>query len=185
MTTKSAIESILLITGEPVTAERLQKILKKSEAEIEAALTEIEADYRERGIRLSAAHGNYQFVTAPENSGVIEELVKSEFTESLSKAALDTLSVIAYKGPMTRSQVEYIRGVNSSFTIRNLLLRGLVERIENPKDARSYLYRVSLDFLHYLGLEKVSDLPEWEPYHKSSIPGPDERPNEAPDHESQ
>jgi segregation and condensation protein B len=169
MDPKFVIESILLVSGEPVSEARLTKILKAKPEKVRAALSELGKDYETRGIRLSEANGDWQLVTAPENSSVIEDLIKSEFSEELSKAALETLSVIAYKGPLTRAEIEYIRGVNSSFTVRNLLLRGLVERVDNPKDARSYLYRVTLDFLHHIGLSRREELPEWEAYHATPI----------------
>lgn len=165
MDVASQLESLLLLSGEPIAAQRLAKVLKRPVAEVEAALKGLEAYYKERGIRLISAHGAWQFGTSPENAGVVEDFVKSEFSEELSKAALETLSVIAYKGPLMRAQIEYIRGVNSSFSIRNLMLRGLVFRIDNPKDARSYLYRVSIDFLKHLGLTSVEELPEWREFH--------------------
>lgn len=177
MTLKSAIESILFISGEPFEVSRLAKIMKNKPEAVREALTALEEEYAVRGIRLSNLHDRWQFTTAPENAGVIEDLVKSEFSEELSKAALETLSVIAYKGPLTRAEIEYVRGVNSSFTIRNLMLRGLVERIDNPNDARSYLYRITLDFLHHLGLSKIEELPEWEEFRKTSITLPDSQQN--------
>ena len=69
--------------------------------------------------------------------------------------------IIAYKGPLARIEIDYIRGVNSAFVLRNLTMRGLVERIENPKDARSWLYRVSFEFLKYLGLRSIEELPHY------------------------
>lgn len=169
MSLAGQVESILLLSGEPITTDRLVKVLKKSKKEVEDALEEISAYYEVRGIRLISLNGSWQFGTAPENAPIIEDFVKSEFSEELSKAALETLSVIAYKGPLTRAQIEYIRGVNSSFSIRNLMLRGLVERIDNPKDARSYLYRVSIDFLKHLGLTAIEELPEWKEFHEKDM----------------
>ena len=82
---------------------------------------------------------------------------------------METIAIIAYKGPLTRLDIEYVRGVNSSFIIRNLLMRGLVERVENPKDARSYLYKVSFDFLKHLGVTGIEDLPQYQEFKKSRI----------------
>lgn len=158
MDLKSKIESLLFITGEPVSVKRLAKFLNSPEKEIESVLDELRKDYEKRGVVIMKKEDEYQFGTHPQNAKLVEELVKSELSEELTKASLETLTIIAYKGPMTRAEVEFLRGVNSSFIMRNLLLRGLVERIENPKDARSYLYKVSFDFLKYLGLTSVEEL---------------------------
>jgi segregation and condensation protein B len=100
--------------------------------------------------------------TKPEHAAYIEALTKSTLAESLSKAALEVLSIIAYRSPVTRSEVDAIRGVNCSFTLRNLLLRGLIEREGNPDDSRGYIYRPAFRFLEVLGLSKAADLPDFE-----------------------
>ncbi|OHA01110.1 MAG: SMC-Scp complex subunit ScpB [Candidatus Sungbacteria bacterium RIFCSPLOWO2_02_FULL_48_13b] len=171
---KAKIESILLIVGsEGVSLKRLREILGQDESAIRQTLSELAQDYGSHGIRILQKGDEWQFGTAPEENKTVEDLIKSEFAESLSRASLEVLATIAYKGPITRAEVEHIRGVNSSFSIRSLLLRGLVERIENPKDARSYLYKISFDFLKHLGIEKVENLPEWDEYHKTAIAVPD------------
>lgn len=159
MELKSKIESILFATGSSVSLAKLEKVLGVSSHEISSALNELAEDYKNRGLVIIRKEDEFQFGTNPENSALIEKLVKSEFTEELTRAALETLTIVAYKGPLTRAEIEFIRGVNSSFTVRNLLLRGLVERIENPKDARSYLYKISFDFLKYMGLKSIEELP--------------------------
>lgn len=185
-TLASRIESILFLSGSPVTVQHLEKVLKAKRSAIEAALHDLADHYRERGIVI-VRHGDaWQFGTAPENAAVLEELAKSEFTDELSKAALETLAVIAYKGPLTRVEIDYIRGVNSSFSIRNLLLRGLVERNDNPKDSRSYLYQISMDLLRHLGLRAREELPQWEEFRASlaKLPEDESSPdtiNESPE----
>ena len=82
--------------------------------------------------------------------------------ESLSKAALEVLAVIAYRGPIARAEIEAVRGVNCSVTVRNLLMRGLIDRYENADDSRGYLYSVSFPFLRELGLSSVAELPDYE-----------------------
>ena len=168
MNLRSKIESILFVTGEPVSLKKLEKVLGASPNEISSALNELAADYKNRGLVILKKEDEFQFGTNAENSGLIEKLVKSEFTEDLTRAALETLTIVAYKGPLTRSEIEFIRGVNSSFIVRNLLLRGLIERIENPKDARSYLYKISFDFLKYMGIMSVEELPGYEELRKKS-----------------
>lgn len=162
MELKSKIESILFVSGEPVSLKRLISVLGASEDEIRNAVAGLKEEYKIRGLAIMEKDGEWQMGTNPVNAELIEKLIKSDFTEDLTRAALETLTIIAYKGPMTRSEVEFVRGVNSSFTVRNLLMRGLVERIENPKDARSYLYKISFDFLKHLGISSVSEIPSYE-----------------------
>jgi segregation and condensation protein B len=104
--------------------------------------------------------------TSKELSPLIEKLTKDELTRDLGKAGLETLSIVLYQGPLARADIDYIRGVNSQFILRALLIRGLVERIDNPKDARSYLYKPTLDLLSHLGVSKIADLPEYEQVRK-------------------
>ena len=95
---------------------------------------------------------------------ISEKLAKEEFKEDLTPAALETLSVVAYLGPMPRSMIDYVRGVNSSFMLRNLLMRGLVERTLSEKRKNVYEYRVSFDFLKHMGIGTIGELPEYEKY---------------------
>jgi len=162
MDTKSVIESILFISGEPMTFQKLSKLTGKKVPEIENIIFELSLDCKKRGIRIVREKDRVQFVSAPENSEYVEKFIKSELREDLSKASLETLAIVAYRGPVTRVGIDWIRGVNSSFILRNLMVRGLLERISNPKDSRSYLYKISLDFLKSLGLEKIEDLPSYD-----------------------
>ena len=170
MNLKSQIESVLFLAGEGMNLRRLEKLLGAKKAAIESAIRELMNDYHERGIRLIEKDSEWQFGTAPENSEITATVVKSEFSEELSRASLEVLAIIAYKGPLARAQIEHIRGVNSSYSVRSLLLRGLIERIDNPKDARSYLYRISFDFLKYLGIENRESLPQWKSISEAPVP---------------
>ena len=169
MKLKHILESILFIQGEPISIERLSKLVKEKRAAVEEALNELRADLGERGIVLLGKDGEFELGTNPGNKEWVEKFIKSEFTEDLTRASLETLSIIAYKGPLTRAEVEYIRGVNSSFILRNLLMRGLVGRKENPKDARSFIYEISFDFLKYFGLTRPEELPQFEELSKKEI----------------
>lgn len=169
MNLKAIIETILFVHGEPIGIEKLSVISKSSEKEVEAALGEFRDDYKERGLVLLEKDGEYQLGSNPANASYIADLVKSEFSEELSRAGLETIAIVAYKGPLTRAEIEYVRGVNSSFTLRNLLIRGLVERIENPKDARSYLYKISFDFLKHMGVTSPVDLPGYAEFKQQKI----------------
>lgn len=161
---KSIIESILFVGGEPLAVSRICKITKQEEDEVKKVLDELAKEYSEskRGIEIIRKEDKVQMASNPENAEFVEGLVKSELQESLSKATLEVLSVVAYRGPIARAGIEEIRGVNSSFILRNLLMRGLIERVDNPKDSRSYLYKISFDFMKKLGIGDIKELPDFE-----------------------
>jgi segregation and condensation protein B len=161
---KSAIESILFVSGEPVKISRIAKITGAPKPEVENAimLLQGECSANGRGMIIIKKEDEVQLATNPENASLVDELVKSEIQENLSKAALEVVSIVAYRGPISRMDVEAIRGVNCSFTLRSLLMRGLLERIDNPADNRSYLYKISFDFLKKLGIESIEKLPDFE-----------------------
>lgn len=169
MNLKSIIETILFVRADPTDVKTFTRITKHSVKEVRAALGELASEYAERGIVVLEKDDSWQFGSNPINAPYVENLTKSEFAQELSRSALETLAVIAYKGPVSRVEVEYLRGVNSSFTIRNLLMRGLVERVENPQDARSYLYRVTFDFLKHFGLTAMDQMPRFEDFKKQKI----------------
>jgi segregation and condensation protein B len=160
---KSAVESLLFVSGEPVKITRLAKICNVGKNEIEEALEVMGKDYDEqkRGLRIIRKADSVQLGTTPENADLVGQLVRGEINADLSKPALETLSIIAYRGPITRVQIEAIRGVNCSYVLRSLLMRALVERRETA-DIRGYLYEISFDFLRTLGIQNVKELPEWE-----------------------
>lgn len=156
------IEALLFVAGEGLSVTRLASILKKKEAEIEKAIEALETHLNEfHSLSVLKDGGHRALVTSNEISKVVEDFAKEEFTEELTRAGLETLAIIAYKGPIKRSEIDYIRGVNSSFMVRNLLMRGLLERVRDQRDARAYFYRVSADFLKFLGVSSRSELPEY------------------------
>lgn len=170
MNAKSAIESILFIHGEPLTVSRIAKVISASPAAVKAALGELASERRECGIVLIENDGEWQLATNPANRVVVEKLISGERSGDLSRAALEVLAVIAYKSPISRAGIEHIRGVDSSFTLRNLLIRGLVSREEHPTDRRSYRYRISTDFLKHLGLSRPSELPDYDALRQAPLP---------------
>lgn len=161
---KSIIESILFVSGEPVSVGKISKITGSPVPDVENAIMVLQGEYadKKRGLVILRKEQEAQMATDPENAGILDQLVKSEIQENLSRAGLEVLSIIAYRGPISRVEVEAIRGVNCSFTVRSLMMRGLLERIENPKDNRGYLYKISFDFLKKLGLDSVEKLPDYE-----------------------
>lgn len=162
--TLSALESLLFIQGEPLSVDRLVLVLEISEEEVMRGLEGLVKKYNtpESGLSLVRKDDMVQLVTRSENAEYVERFTKSTLQESLSKATLEVLAVIAYRGPIARAEIEAIRGVNCSITLRNLLMRSLIERKENEMDARGYLYSISFQFLKSLGLRSVMDLPEYE-----------------------
>jgi segregation and condensation protein B len=156
------IEALLFVSGEGLTVPRLASILKKKDEEIETAITELEAHLNDgHSISILKDGDHRALVTSNDVSKTVEDFAKEEFSEELTRAGMETLAIIAYKGPVKRSEIDYIRGVNSSFMVRNLLMRGLLERVKDAKDTRSYYYRVSTDFLKFLGVASRSELPEY------------------------
>lgn len=161
MNLESQIEAILYWKGEVLTIKELSKIFGKTEQEIIDALAELDLSLKNRGIRLINNGDKVALGTAPEVGKLIEALTKEEITKDLGKAGLETLSIILYRGPITRKEIDYIRGVNSAFIIRNLSIRGLVEKISDPKNLRSFLYKPTIDLFALLGIENLEKLPEY------------------------
>jgi segregation and condensation protein B len=155
------IEALLFWKAEPVSIKKLAELLKIDQKEIGVGLDELEAKLKGSGLTLVRDENDVMLGTAKEYSSLIEEITKEEIGRDLGKAGLETLSIILYQGPISRSEIDYIRGVNSQFIIRNLLVRGLIDRVENPGDARIFLYKPTLALLSHLGVGKVTDLPEY------------------------
>ncbi|MCX6703400.1 MAG: SMC-Scp complex subunit ScpB [Candidatus Zambryskibacteria bacterium] len=156
------IESILFYKNEPVSATELSEWLEVSLDEVMLGIESLKQSLLGRGVVLLENRGEYSLATAPLSAGLIEKIVKDELSKDLSTASLETLAVVIYKGPVTRKEIEYIRGVNVSFSLRNLLLRGLIEKVSSKLDERIFLYTPSIDALKYLGVTSVKELPGYE-----------------------
>lgn len=170
---KAAIEALLFIYGEPMPIQKMVQMVGADKENILEALFKVQEEMKSqgRGLRLVVSGDAAQLVTAPEFALLLQEIVKDEFSETLTPAALETLSIVAYRGPLTRAEIDYIRGVNSTFILRALLMRGMIERHENPKRPNSYIYRISFDMMRILGLERVEHLPEYEKFHTLDLSG--------------
>ena len=162
----SKLEALLFIYGEPIEVKKLVKILGLKDSDIKDGLILLEEELKKenRGLMLVQDKNKVQLATKPEFSKILADISKQEFTEELTPASLETLSIVSYAGPITRADLEFIRGVNSSFTLRALLMRGLVERETDPKRSNAYLYRVSFELLRHLGVSKNEALPEYQKY---------------------
>jgi len=161
---KSGLESLLFVSGEPISFGKLSKVTGEKENVLKEQAEELMMDYRNRqgGMRIIIQDEKVQMVTSGEGADLVEKLLKIDIEGDLSRSALETISIIAYRGPISRAEVDEIRGVNTSFTLRQLSIRGLIEKIDNPSDARAYLYKISFDFLRHLGIEKIEDLPRYQ-----------------------
>lgn len=156
------IEALLFVSGEGMAISKLSEILDKKDVEIENSVVILKEHLeKEHHISILRDGDKISLVTSPIVSKIVDDFAKEEFSGELTKAGLETLAVIAYKAPIKRSEIDYIRGVNSSFMLRNLLIRGLIERVRDQKDTRSYVYRISADFLKFLGITSISDLPDY------------------------
>lgn len=159
----ATLEALLFVAAEPVSAAQLAAALDFPVAEVERGLESLQHLLQERGLRLQCHAGRYQLTTAPELAEVIERFLGLEATSRLSRAALETLAIIAYQQPVTRPYIESIRGVNSDGVIKSLLAKGLIQevgRAEGP--GRPLLYGTTADFLRHFGLNSLSDLPPLE-----------------------
>jgi segregation and condensation protein B len=155
------IESVLFFKAEPVSLGELQKMLGVSAGELTDGLRSLEHALAGRGVRLMRNNDMVMLATAPDMADVITKLIQEDLQKDLGKAGTETLTIVLYRGPVTRSQVDYIRGVNSTYILRHLLVRGLIEKTPNPKDSRSYLYQPTFELLQNLGLARIEDLPEY------------------------
>jgi segregation and condensation protein B len=162
ITLESKLEALLFWKGEPFAKKKIEVALGCNKSELDEALKALETTLSKRGLRIVSNDDELEMRTAPETSSFIEKLTKEELMRDLGKAGLETLSIILYKGPIKRSEIDYIRGVNSSFIIRNLLIRGLIERLSEKEGAgRGYSYKATIDLLSHLGIAKIEDLPEY------------------------
>mgnify|MGYP001566952425 FL=1 len=161
MTLESKLESILFFKAEPVGIKRLAEILGVDKKKVEEALVALEKSLTGRGVALIRSGGEVELRAAPEASGILEKLTREELSRDLGKAGAETLAVVLYRGQATRREIDWIRGVNSAFTLRELAARGLIARKTNPKDARGFVYEPTVELLAHLGVARVEDLPDY------------------------
>ena len=162
MELKSLLESLLFVADRPVTVESLVTSLDVAVDEVESALQVLDSEYQERGIRLQRKGDRLQLVSAPEAGSHIERFLGLEISGRLSTAALETLSIVAYRQPVTRTQVDVIRGVNSDSVLRSLVRRGLLEEVGRAETVgHPILYGTTFEFLLQFGLQGLDDLPDW------------------------
>lgn len=160
----AALEAVLFVYGEPISFSKLASIIGVSAQDIEVMVEKFSKllEQQERGLAVILHKDSVTLATKPQFSFLLEELVKEDLKEDLTSAASETLALIAYFGPVPRSHIDFVRGVNSSFMLRNLLMRGLIERKTGKGNA--YEYEISSEFLKHMGVGSVEELPEYERY---------------------
>ncbi len=159
---ESQIEALLFWKAETLSIKKIASILEKDIDEVKEGIKKLRESLNGRGLTLIEWEDDVTLGTAKEVSELIEKLNKEELSKDLGKAGLETISIILYQGPISRADIDYIRGVNSQFILRNLLIRGLIERVDNPQDQRSFLYKPTLELMSYLGISRIQDIPEFE-----------------------
>ena len=166
MNLKSQIESLLFLSPKPVAVKKLAEVTGGKKEEIKTILEGLKKEYDERGGGVSVIdhQGSYQMSTSAENSEMVRNFLKDEQLGELTKPGLETLTIIAYRGPLTKAELEQIRGVNCGLILRNLMMRGLVKEVEDPANLLP-TYEVTMDYLRHLGLNNLQDLPDYDKLH--------------------
>lgn len=164
---ETKIEALLFFKAEPLSLKKLEEVLKVPKTEILEALESLKNNLTNRGIVLMEKDEEFTIAVSPVYSEMIDEIQKEELNRDLSKASLETLSIILYKNGASRSEIDFIRGVNSSFTLRALLVRGLIEKVASTEDNRRYIYKPTFDLLSFMGVSNISELPGWEELNKA------------------
>jgi segregation and condensation protein B len=160
---QALIESLLFVADRTVTVQELATTLEVGQDEIEEALENLATTYQDRGIRLQRKGDRLQLVSPPEAGPTIERFLGLENSGKLSPAALETIAIVAYRQPITRIQVDAIRGVNSDSVLRALVRRGLLEQVGRAETVgHPILYGITFSFLEQFGLESLKSLPRWE-----------------------
>ena len=158
--TAQHIEAVLFTLGKPVSHKELSQMLAVSGEELQAGLAFLA---ERKGVALVVVDDGHllELRASGEASETIERIRKEELSREVGRAGQETLAAILYKGPLSRSEIDFIRGVNSSQILRSLAMRGLVRRMENPKDARAFLYEPTTELLASLGITRLGDLPDY------------------------
>lgn len=162
LTMRSALEGLLFVADAPVEAAQLARVVNAPIEVVESYLRGLDEEYRtkERGLRVAERSGRFQMVTTPAAAQLIETFLNLDMTTKLSAPALETLAIVAYRQPVTRAQVEAVRGVDCSGILRSLLQRGLIEEVDRlDAPGRPVLYGVTDLFMHHFGLTSLQELP--------------------------
>jgi segregation and condensation protein B len=168
MSIKNKIESLLFISAKPIAIKQLADLIKAEEGEIKQAGEELMADYKQehRGVQIIKNGNKLQMVSSPDYATLIQEFIQEETAGELSRPSLEALTIIAYRGPISKGDLDRIRGVNCALILRNLLIRGLIEA---KTDKSETFYNVTFDFIRFLGINDINELPDFERLHQNEI----------------
>lgn len=160
-TIKATLEALLYISPHALSLKKLCEYADSSTQDAKVALQELMEEYKHHaGLQLNRVGDTFQLSTTPAAARAVEKYLEEEEKKELTKPSLETLTIIAYRGPVAKAEIELIRGVNCSMIVRNLLIRGLIEEDYDPALAITR-YKVTFDFLHYLGLREPQELPDF------------------------
>lgn len=156
-----SLEALLFAEGGALSYKDIAKLLECSEEDVRGYVAELESALTGRGVSLVYTGTEVELRTSPEAADVIKKLRESELSRDLGKASLETLAIILYRGSALRTEIDWVRGVNSGAALRALSLRGLIERKEDATDKRRARFTATVDALAHLGVSKVEDLPRY------------------------
>lgn len=164
----SQLESILFVASKPLSLKQCVAVLHTSEELFYEALEILKQKYNTEnsGIIILENNSEWQIVSNPINREITEQFIKTELSPELTRPQLETLTVISYCGPISRAELEQIRGVNCSIILRNLLIRGLIKEIDGNSNELLPYYEVTMDYIRHLGIESVQSLPDYEKLHQ-------------------
>lgn len=168
MNLKQTIEALLFVSDRPLTKKELAKLTKSKLEEVEIALNELKDDGEKnnRGIVILEQDDKIQFATSSETSAKVKEFLDFEVKEEITPAALETLSIISYRGPIKKEELDEIRGVNCTIILRHLMVKGLIE--EKKEDGKIF-YNITFDLMRYLGIKNQKELPSYDKFHNLEI----------------
>lgn len=161
LTPPAALEALLFASGEPLDKKRLRTLLGLTEAELKVALSALIQQLDGHGVSIIETEREIEMRTAPEAAAIVKKLRESELARDLGKASMETLAVIAYQTGTTRGEIDWVRGVNSSTSLRTLLMRGLIEGREDERDKRRTRYSLTTEALAHLGINRPQNLPRF------------------------
>ncbi len=162
LTPPAQLEALLFASGEALSKKRLAQIIGVTPPLLQKAIDALRGELSNRGLSLVETESSVELRTNGSATELIKKLRENELSRDLGKAGLEVIALILYRSGATRQEIDWVRGVNSSQTIRSLLLRGLIEKAENPEDARRPRYIPTVDALAHLGVGKREDLPDYE-----------------------
>jgi len=156
----SRVHALLFSEGGSLTLRKLAQLLDVQDGELRQALQDLGARLQDTGLTLIQTDTEASLAVAPDASDAVRAAYERELGKEIGDAGLEVIAIVLYRGPSTRAQIDYIRGVNTSSTMRTLLARGLLERTGNPEDGREYLYRPTVELLSHLGMRDLKELPD-------------------------